>query len=382
LEDKSNSLGLRLHINFKDALLFLPFEWSFGTELATENYRYSLYRNLYLSQPGQGSIQGNKFSAIEQNRNYSNYFMQFEIWLLENLHLETGIALNTTTYSLDTISLTTAINQNSNHDFGSIWSPRIGLSYKVGNSKNIYTSVSKGFSVPTVAESLTPDGQINTNLQPETGWNYEVGFKGNWFKNKLYTELSFFSTQIQNLLVARRTGNDQYIGINAGSSSHPGIEATFNYRLMNWNGFQITPYFAGTINNFKFKDFIDREANYSGNELTGVPDKQWSLGLDIASKKGFTVNFSYRTIGKIPMNDSNTKYSDAFSLLDIKTTYACTFFKVLRTEVNAGVNNALDDKYASSVLPNAVAFGAAQPRYYYPGDPVNYYGSFSLSYTF
>jgi hypothetical protein len=32
---------------------------------------------------------------------------------------------------------------------------------------------SKGFSTPTVAETLTPAGKINTDLQPEIGWNYE-----------------------------------------------------------------------------------------------------------------------------------------------------------------------------------------------------------------
>ena len=382
LEDKTNSLGLRLHLNYKDSLLSLPFELSFGTELAAENYQYSLFKNLYLSQPGQGSIQGDQFSAIEQKRNYSNYFLQMEVWLSKNLHLETGIALNSTKYSLEDVFQTNSVTQNNDYTFGAVWSPRIGFSYSLGKGKNIYTTVSKGFSVPSVAETLTPEGQINTDLKPETGWNYEIGFKGNWFENRLYTELTFFSTQIENLLVARRTADDQYVGINAGSSSHPGIEFMVNYKLLETLKLQITPYFSAAINNFKFKDFVDGEADYSGNELTGVPDKQWNLGLDVNTKKGFGVNISYRTVGKIPMNDSNTKYSDAYSLLDIKTTYLFTILKVLKTELSAGINNALDEKYAASILPNAVGFGAVPPRYYYPGNPINYYGGFSVSYVF
>ena len=382
LEDKTNSLGLRLHLNYKNRLLSLPFELSFGTELATEKYQYSLFKNLYLSQPGQGSIQGDQFSAIEQKRNYSIYFVQMEVWLSKNLHLETGIALNSTNYAAEDVFQTNSDTQNSDYTFGNVWSPRIGFSYKLGKGKNIYTSVSKGFSVPSVAETLTPEGQINTDLKPETGWNYEIGFKGNWFENKLYTEFTFFSTQIENLLVARRTADDQYVGINAGSSSHPGIEILVNYKLVETLEFQITPYFSAALNNFKFKDFVDGEADYSGNELTGVPDKQWSLGLDVNTKKGFGLNISYLTIGEIPMNDSNTKYSDGYSLLDIKTTYLFTILKVLKTELSAGVNNALDEKYAASILPNAVGFGAVPPRYYYPGNPINYYGGFSVSYVF
>jgi iron complex outermembrane receptor protein len=382
LADKTNSLGLRWNLNFKDRLFSLPFELSFGTELTLEKYQYSLFKNLYLSQPGQGSIEGEQFSEIHQDRNYINYFLQMEVWLLKNLHLETGIALNTTTYSLEDVFQPNFNTQNKKYTFGSIWSPRIGLSYKVGKGKNIYTSVSKGFSVPSVAETLTPDGQINTDLQPETGWNYELGFKGNWFGNHLYTEFTFFSTQIENLLVAQRTADDQYVGINAGSSSNPGIEFLVNYTLFESSKFQLTPYFSAALNNFKFKDFVDRGNDYSGNELTGVPDKQLNFGLDIKTKKGLSINMSYRIIGKIPMNDSNTKYSDSYAALDIKTTYFFTILKVLRTELNAGVNNALDEKYAASILPNAVGFGNAQPRYYYPGNPINYYGGFSVSYIF
>jgi iron complex outermembrane receptor protein len=382
LADKTNSLGLRWNLNFKERLFSFPFELSCGTEVALEKYQYSLFKNLYLSQPGQGSIEGDQFSEIQQDRNYINYFLQMEVWLLKNLHLETGIALNTTTYSLEDVFQPNSNTQNKRYTFGSIWSPRIGLSYKLGKGKNIYISVSKGFSVPSVAETLTPEGQINTDLKPETGWNYELGFKGNWFGNQLYTEVTFFSTQIENVLVAQRTADDQYVGINAGSSSHPGIEFLVNYTLFEAAKFQVTPYFSAALNNFKFKDFVDRGNDYSGNQLTGVPDKQLNFGLDINTKKGFSINMSYRIIGKIPMNDSNTKYSESYSLLDIKTSYFFTILKVLRTELNAGVNNALNEKYAASILPNAVGFGGVPPRYYYPGNSINYYGGFSVSYVF
>lgn len=380
LDENTRNLGLRLHINYKDSLFSLPFELSFGTEMATEQYNFSLYKNRYLSQPGQGSIQGDKFSATDENRNYSNYFLQMEFWLTKKLHLETGIALNSTQYSLKDVF--NANSQKNTYSFGAVGSPRIGLSYKIANGKNIYSSVSKGFSIPAVAETLTSEGQINTNLKAEIGWNYEIGFKGNWLGNKIYTELVFFSTQIQNLLVARRTADDQYVGVNAGSSSHPGIEFLLNYKVIETNKFEITSYFSAAVNHFKFKDFVDGSTDYSGNQLTDVPNKQWTLGLDLNTKYGFSINASYRKTGRIPMNDANTIYTTSFALLDLKTSYTFKILKVLKTELNAGVNNALNEKYAASIVPNALGFGTAPPRYYYPGNPVNYYGGFSLSYLF
>jgi iron complex outermembrane receptor protein len=380
LGEKTNNRGLRLNINYKDNLFSLPFELSFGTELATEKYQNSLYKNLYLSQPGKGSLQGNEFSSIEQNRNYSNYFLQMEFWISKNLHLESGIALNATTYSLKDVF--TSNTKTQNYTFGTIASPRIGLSYTIGHGKNIYTSISKGFSVPTVAETLTPSGLINTDLKPEVGWNYEIGFKGNWLANKLYTEAALFSTKIENLLVARRTADDKYVGINAGSSSHLGIEFVVNYKLLQSKNLKITPYLSGVVNYFKFKDFVDRSNDYSGNMLTNVPSKQLNFGLDLSTKYGFSINTSYRIVGEISMNDANSLYTAAYALLDIKTTYAFTILKYLKTELTAGVNNALNEKYAASIVPNALGIGTAPPRYYYPGNPVNYYAGISISYLF
>ncbi|MBP2283685.1 iron complex outermembrane receptor protein [Flavobacterium sp. CG_23.5] len=382
LDDKTSAVGFRSHVNFKDEIFSLPFEMSLGTELLTEKYEYSLFKNLYQSQPGQGSIKGDAFSTIKQNRQYGNYFLQMELWISEKLHLETGMAFNVTKYSLEDVFENNANSQKMPFTFGNVWSPRVGLSYQASKGKNIFTSISKGFSVPSVAETLTPEGQINTDLKPEIGWNYELGFKGNWLTNKLYTEVTFYTAQIKNLLVARRTANDQFVGINAGSSSHSGLELLVNYKLLELTQLQITPYFSASVNNFKFKEFLDGDADYSGNQLTGVPEKQFNFGVDLTTKNGFSVNTSFRTMGKIPLNDSNTKYSERYSLLDIKTTYVFTILKILKTELNAGINNVFDSKYAANILPNAIGFGTAAPRYFYPGNPVNYYGGFSVAYLF
>jgi iron complex outermembrane recepter protein len=382
LAEKTNSFGFRSAINHKTSLFSLPFEASLGTEFLSEKYDFSLFKNLYLSQPGQGSITGAKFSAINQKRNYINYFLQIELQLSKELFLESGLALNTTKYSLEDIFQNNTVNQEPPYTFGNVLSPRIGVSYKVAQHKNIYSSISKGFSVPSVAETLTPEGQINTSLKPELGWNYELGFKGNWLSNKLYTEIALYSTQITNLLVARRTAEDQYVGINAGESSHVGIEFSINYMLLKTSKWQVSPYFSGTMNHFKFKDFIDGNNDYSGNRLTGVPNLQWNLGVDLNTVSGFSLNTSFRSVGKIPMNDTNSKYSNGYKLLDIKATYTFKIQKFLKTALSTGINNATNTHYAASILPNAVGFGSAPPRYYYPGNPRNFYGGISISYVF
>ena len=381
LEGKTTNFGLRATINNTIKLFSLPTKIAFGTETMTEMYSYSLYENLYASQPGNGSIQGEKFSAQKQNRTYLNLFFQFEMQLSEKLKLEQGVAFNSTNYSQEMIVPTTNAEKDK-YTFGGIWSPRIGFSYKIAKGKNIYTSISKGFSVPTIAESLTPDGTINADLLPVIGINYEIGFKGDFFTKKLYTEFSLYRANVKNLLVARRVGNDQFVGINAGKSVHQGVEFLVNYKILNNELIAISTYFSGTITNAKFKEFIDRDSDYSGNKLPAIPNQQWTIGLDVTAKKGLGFTTSFGKIGSMYLQDANISSTDSYNLLDAKINYAFVVFKKLKLDLHFGAQNILDEKYAANILPNAVAFGNAQPRYFYPGNPVNYYGGFAFNYVF
>ncbi|GEL11066.1 outer membrane protein [Flavobacterium glycines] len=380
LEDKTRSVGFRSKVNYSASLFTLPNVVSVGTEFITENYGFSLFRNLYQSNSGKGSLQGDRFAQMKQNRRYWNAFFQMETKLSTKLNLESGIAFNTTHYDQADIFSQTGTKQN--YSFESIWSPRLGLSYKIADGKNIYASLSKGFSIPVVAETLTAEGQINTDLKPEIGVNYEVGFKGNFLERKLYTELIFYATQIKNLLVARRVAEDQYVGINAGESSHQGMEFLVNYKIDANANLQLNPYFSGTITRFKFKDFVDRDVDFSGKLLPAVPNVQLNAGLDLVTSMGLSFTASYRYTGKRYLDDANLKETKGYQLLDAKAGYVFYILKKLKMEMNAGVQNVLNEKYAASVLPNAVGFGTAPARYYYSGNPVNYYGGFNAVYTF
>jgi iron complex outermembrane receptor protein len=379
LDDETTNFGLRLQVNYNEKVFSIPSKFCLGTEVLFEDYTYSLYENLYQSQPGQGSIQGPLFATNNQKRNYQNVFFQMDMQLLKKLHLESGIAVNSTRYEQSDTFETAEPSKNS-YSFGAIWSPRIGLSYQVGSKKNIYTSVSKGFSIPSVAESLTPNGLINTDLQPEIGINYELGFKGSFLKQKIYTEIALYSTNVSNLLVARRVGEDQFIGINAGESLHQGIELLVQLKLLEKEAFQVNSFFSGTYTNIRFKDFVELENDYSGNQLPAVPKEQWNIGLDFTSKLGWNANISFGKVGQMALNDANTIYIDSYELVDAKVSYTFNLFKKLNIQCNAGVQNLLNQNFAASVLPNAVGFGSAPPRYFYPGNSINYYGGIGLVY--
>ncbi|UPQ79540.1 TonB-dependent receptor [Flavobacterium azooxidireducens] len=380
LEDNIVNFGVRSKLNYTDKLFSIPTKMSVGTELLREKYTFSLYENLYQTQPNQGSIQGDKFSDGSQNRNYINLFWQIEMQLSSKLNLESGLAFNQTNYTQKD-EFETDSTTKENYSFDAILSPRIGLSYEFSKGKNLYFSVNKGFSHPTVAETLTPEGQLNPDILPEIGINYEIGFKGNFLKNKIYTEVNLYATTIKNLLVARRVAEDQYVGINAGESLHQGIEFLINGKLLSTEKIQLNSYVSGSLNHFEFVDFIDNDNDFSGNQLPSVPEFQWNFGLDFTTKS-FTFSTSYRTVGKMFLNDANSLSSQPYQLLDINTNYTFSIWKDLKANLQFGIQNSLNEKYAASILPNAVGFGNVAPRYFYPGNPRNYYGGMSLNYQF
>jgi iron complex outermembrane receptor protein len=382
LKEERISAGIRTKFNWNTPLFEVPSAISFGAEYYNEWHQGGTFDNLYEDFPSQGSVLGPRLSDNDQDRKYANFFGQVNFDLSEKWNLEAGFNLNTTSYSLTDLFTSDAVNQSGNYRFDTVFSPRIGTSYEIGAGKNFYASVSQGFSTPTVAETLTPEGQINTDLKPENGTNYEIGFKGNWLENKLYTEIAVYSIQIENLLVAQRVAEDQYVGINAGKTSHNGAEFLANYRLLLKNGMVVTPYLSAAFNFFTFDTFTTNDTDFSGNKLPGVPAYTVNLGFDLKNATGFEFFANFRSVGEMPLDDANSVATNSYSLLNVKAGYRFTLFKDANINLYAGANNALDKRYASSIVPNAVGFGGRAPRYFYPGNPRNYYGGVQVTYVF
>ena len=388
LNENQTALGARTKFNLKGDFLDRSSQLSFGIEYYNEWYNIATYENLYQQYNNVGSVPGFYLSHNEQDRMYYNLFLQFNLQLLERLKLEAGLNVNSTSYELTDLFDEDNIDQSGNYKFDHVISPRIGAVYAIVPGKNLYASVSHGFSTPTVAETLTPEGLINTSLEPETGINYEVGFKGNFLDNHLYAEVAAFSIRVENLLVAERVAEDQYIGRNAGRTNHKGVELLMNYNFRLSSALRARAFINAAFNSFKFDEFIDEEEDFSGNELPAVPGETLNAGLDLITNFGFSLRSTYQFEGEMPLNDANTEFRDFYNLVHLKASltpldiWRPRFLNGWEIEIFGGVNNVLDEHYAASVIPNAVGFGGSDPRYFYPGMPRNYYGGMGVGYNF
>ncbi len=250
-------------------------------------------------------------------------------------------------------------------------SPRFSVLYKLNSAISLFAIAAKGFSPPTLGEIRPSTGNFNTELQPESGWNYEAGFKGTAIKNALDYNTSFYYFSLKNAIVRRTDAIGADYFVNAGSTTQKGVEIWLNGRLIQnnkgfintlsiWNSFTYQPY--------RFNEYIVDTNIYSGNKITGVPSTINVTGIDIKTRKNFYTNITFNFTSSLPLNDANTAYANQYHLLQIKVGKEL-IFKRSKLNVFIGGDNILNEVYS---LGNDI--NAAGSRYYNPAPDRNYFG--------
>lgn len=379
LDEFTNGYGVRTV--FTKDFLFLKnrANFSFGGEFYKDEYNWKTIANLYKENNGNGSLEGDLLSDNVEKRDNLNVFATVTIPFTKKLKGQFGLNFNKTNYSFKDAFNQGETNKSADRDFDPIFAPNVNLLYQFNENFNSYFNFSRGFNYPSIEETLTPEGVINPELGPEKGFNYEVGSELFFFKRKLHFKVNAYLLDIDDLLVADRVGDDQYIGRNAGKTEHKGVELSISFTQPINSFLYISPYINTEITDHKFIDFVDGDKDYSGNLLTGVPDKKVNGGIQLGFKN-FNLNTNFLHIGEIPLNDANELYSERYTVFNAKASYKKELSKQFSLEVNAGINNFTNEKYASSVLINATGFGNSEPRFYYPGMPRNWFGGVKVRY--
>jgi iron complex outermembrane receptor protein len=364
LMENSNYIGWRAYVQKTINDSPNKFIISSGIEFFRERYNWSTFSN---------AATADLLSDNMEKRQYENLFVQIESNLRERLFISAGVNGNLTRFYYTDEFLKNG-DQSGNQTYQPIISPRLGTNVIINRRLSVFGNVSHGFSTPTFEETLLPAGDINTEIKPETGWNTEIGLRSQ-ISDRIQFTASFYKIYIKNLLVARRTDEDAYVGVNAGKSLHPGFETEIRWNVTNplkYPSLMLSG--TGTFANYHFGDFVDEEIDYSGNNIPGTSKTTLFALANFNPIKNASLNLWYRYTGKMPVNDANTDYSDAFGITSLEAKYFVKFNK-LKFEVKTGIQNIFDIRYASMLAVNAPAVGGRLPRYYYPGNPRNYFVS-------
>ncbi len=380
LDEFTNGYGFRTRFSGSFNLGGQNAQYTFGGELYKDEYHWGTFENLYQENNGNGSLQGSRLSNNNEFRRQFNGFGSLTVPLTNRFMAQAGLNINKTKYDFRDLFNSGVQNTSAERNFKVIVMPSLNLDYSFVLGQKVYANVSRGFSNPSLEETLTPDGVINTDIAQETGTNYEVGTLLSLANKKLTVDAALYRMDIKNLLVAQRVGDDQFVGKNAGQTKHQGLDLEVNYDWDISKKFRISPFVNYTFSDHSFVDFVDGEDDFSGNPLTGVPKHRINSGLRLQWGPGFYWNTTHQFVDEISLRDENTLYSDSFNVFNSRVGYRTTFFQKLTLGLDFGMNNIGNTRYAQSVLINAGSFGGNEPRYFYPGNDRNVYGSIRLGY--
>ena len=257
--------------------------------------------------------------------------------------------------------------------FNNELAPRLAVLYDAAGFLSVFAAVEKGFSPPTTDELAPTGSAVNLALKPEHGWNYEAGFRGAAFKNRLTFDVTFFYFHLHDGLVQRRdsAGGDYYL--NAGSTNQSGAEAAINYRLLAAQHTQLNAWLSYTGFHFRYGSFMELGADYSGNRLPGSAPNTVAAGLDAALPAGFSARLTYFYSDAIPLNDANTATTKGYHLLGARIDYQWQRPHA-QLRLFAGGDNLLNATYS---LGNDI--NAAGGRYYNAAAGINAYAGIAVS---
>jgi iron complex outermembrane receptor protein len=249
--------------------------------------------------------------------------------------------------------------------------PRVALLKKLTSAVSVYGSIAGGFSTPTTAELLHTNGTIGSNLQPEDGIDYELGFRGSLFHDKLFFDVNAFYFDLSNTIVQRIDTNGVYYYVNAGSTHQTGLETYVSYRIADNPNKFITDakiWISDAWDDFHYHDFKQVSTDFSGNYMPGVAKQIVVSGFDIYTKPGFYANLTYTYTDKIYLNDANTNAAGSYNVLDARIGFRKVIPRRFKIEIFAGANNLTNTKYS---LGNDI--NAAVGRYYNAAPTKNYF---------
>lgn len=380
LAEITKGYGLRTRFSGDFSFLDNLASYSFGAELFKDEYDWDEFRNLYEDNNGNGSLKGDQFARNKEFRTQWNAFGTLLLPISQKFSAQLGLNLNKTQYDYRDLFNLGAENKSANRNFKVIVLPSMNLNYAFSKNHEVFANVSRGFSNPSLEETLTPDGAINPDIAQEIGTNYELGTNLYLDERRLHLNLSIYQMNIKNLLVGERINEDQFVGKNAGETRHRGLEIGLSYHWKISKNIQLTPFVNYTLTDHSFIAFIDEGNDFSGNPLTGVPKQRRTSGIQFRLFENFYWNTTHQHVDEIPLTNAADLYSEPFTVFNTRMGYQKKLSDHFTIGIDFGVNNLFDKVYAQSVLINTQGFGGREPRYFYPGDERNYYGSIRLGY--
>ncbi len=280
-------------------------QWQTGGEWLFNNTLLDNFQNI-------GGLAGQVLFKDILAARQAHAYTQLQIQLSNQWLIQTGASINFQRYQFN--RLTTPSVNAQQRDITPTWMPRVAISFAA--ARHLFVQISKGFSPPSLAEVRPSDGNYYGELQPEQGWNMELGIKSVLIPSRLSTELSVYRFRLNQTIVRNIAANGAEFFSNAGSTNQTGAELTLRYTSIKKQLHQpLEIWISGAYQPYQFINYKQANQDFSGKQLTGIPRLILNLGTNIATKNGWALQLQLNYTDRIPLNDGNTVYAEAYRLL-------------------------------------------------------------------
>lgn len=357
-----NTIGLRTYLELSSKHRDnLNWNLDLGTEMQRTRSNINNYDN-------NGGERGNLQAASNIISKQSFYFTRFAATFIKKIHAEAALSFNNYQYDFTDIG-----SAGKNH-FDLVLMPRIAVSYEVTNSFAWRATLSRGYSTPATAEVRPTSNIINTNLEAEKGWNYEIGFRKQSVNARFNLDASLFYYRLNHAIVRRLNDDGTEYYLNAGGTNQAGIETSTSFQIIraNSNDFfrSLSVNNSLTLSRFRFRDYFNARADYSGNKLTGVPACVSVSQLNANFPIHFYFFLQHNFTSRLPLDDVNTAYAKHYQLIQLKGGWNKNLSKKTNLNIFAGIDNLLNQHYSLGNDLNAVGlryYNAAPLRNWFAG---------------
>ena len=309
-------------------------------------------------------------SDLNEHANTAGFYVLEEFSILPKLTITVGGRYDYVSFRSQNFALNTA-------EVGRIFrqfTPKIGIAYQPTESFSLYANYSRGFETPIIGElRILPGGAFgfNSNLDPQTSTNYEVGVRGSFLRQRVSFDVALFRQNINAFISPFGTFPNNSFQ-NVGDVKENGFE----FSSVITPAPRLTLTTSYTYSDFVFERYNNGISNFTGNRLPGVPTHSAFGELRYQSRIGVFGAIESQYVGRFFTNDVNLFNNSPYSVTNLRFGYKQPEGKgKLRFEPFVGVNNIFDRNYSAFAIINDAA-----RRFFNPLPGINVYGGFGVKF--
>jgi iron complex outermembrane recepter protein len=245
-------------------------------------------------------------------------------------------------------------------------SPKVGLTYQLSDAANLFASYRHAFRAPSEGQLFRQGSTADTiGLKPVRADNYEAGLRLNLARTLSVDLAAYRLDKHDDILSYRDPATGATSVLNAGRTSHEGIELGVQASPARW--LRLTTAYSHAVHTY-VAWAIDpaRGIDYSGNEMETAPRDLGSATVTVIPARRVTVSAEVVYLGPYWMDAANTARYGGHTLVNARAQAT-----VLRgVTLFARVMNVADRLYAESTsytLARGQEFAPGRPRTLFVG---------------